>query len=105
VEDKIRHVMCPPITLKESKQETSDHSHPSSNLHPPTWLREQELLFHPALWMIPCLEQTWWWFHVSRHWWCSWILWVWSAKTKLCCETCDHHIMDHHNMLMMKIWS
>jgi len=36
VEDKIRHVMCPPITLKESKQETSDHSHPSSNLHPPT---------------------------------------------------------------------
>jgi hypothetical protein len=92
-------------TLKESNQETSDHSHPSSNLHPPTWLREQELLFHPALWMIPCLEQTWWWFHVSRHWWCSWILWVWSAKTKLCCETCHHHIMDHHNMLMMKIWS
>jgi hypothetical protein len=28
-------------------------------------------LFHQPLWMIPCLEQTWWWFHVSRHWWCS----------------------------------
>jgi hypothetical protein len=45
----------------------------SSNLRPPTWLREQELLFQQPFWMIPCLEQTWWWLHVSRHWWCSWI--------------------------------
>jgi hypothetical protein len=45
----------------------------SSNLCPPTWLREQELLFQQPLWMIPCLKQTWWWLHVSRHWWCSWI--------------------------------